>query len=274
MTIVAFADEAAAFTFLAMSQMNRRDFFGVFAAAAALSALAGSGALASTPVALDRWAQDLADLNRDLAAGKIALTDWQDRVAMLDAGVTIGDLKRYLDFDRLTKAMKFPSNLAQTADLHLPPTISVDGIERHWFIRFFGMKRGGAVVPHVHNNMVSAHLVVGGQFHARTFDRMMDLPDPHGDAVLLRPVRDETLGPGGMVTMSDDRENSHWLVAEADRSFTFDVGVLALSKTRAYALPANEYSMIFVDPTGEEDGYGLIRAPVITFEQSSAKFAA
>ena len=256
-----------------MSQMNRRDFFAAFAATAALSVLSSSGALASTPQALDQWAQDLADLNRDLAAGKIALIDWQDRITVLNSGVEIGALKRYLDFERLTKAMTFPSKLAQTADPQLPATIIVEGIERHWFIRFFGMKRGGAVVPHVHNNMVSAHLVIDGQFHARTFDRMMDLPNSRGDAVLLRTARDETLGPGGMVTMSDDRENSHWLIAEADRSFTFDVGVLSLSKTRSYALPANEYSMIFVDPTGEEDGYGLITAPVITFEQSAAKFA-
>ena len=38
------------------------------------------------------------------------------------------------------------------------------------------MKKGGAIIPHVHNNMVSSHLVVDGQFHARTFDRMVDLP--------------------------------------------------------------------------------------------------
>ena len=89
MTIVAFAGGALAFSFCAMSQMNRRDFFGVFAATAALSALTGSGALALTPKTLDRWAQDLADLNRELAAGKILLTDWQDRITALNSGVEI-----------------------------------------------------------------------------------------------------------------------------------------------------------------------------------------
>ncbi len=274
MTNATFTTDAHAHSLQPMEQMNRRDFFGSFAFAAGLSALTRSGALAARPQALDRWAQDLADLNRDLAAARIALTDWQDRITTLNSGVELGELKRYLDFDRLTAAMKFPSRLAETTDPHLPERINVGGIERSWFVRFFGMRKGGAVIPHVHNNMVSAHLVIVGQFHARTFDRMADLPDPKGDAVLLRPMRDETLGPGGIVTMSDDRENSHWLVAEADRSFTFDVGVLALSKTRVYGLPASEYSMIFVDPTGEEDGYGLIRSPVITFEQSVGKFAA
>jgi hypothetical protein len=257
-----------------MSGFDRRSFLQSFAAVAAYSAIVRSQALASTPSALDRWAQSLVDLNRDLAAARIGLTDWQDYVTQLDAGVELAELKHYLDFDKLTAEMAFPSKLAETADPQLPKTINVEGIERSWFIRFFGMKKGGAVVPHVHNNMVSAHLVIGGGFHARTFDRMADLPDPKGDSVLLRPMRDEMLSAGGMVTMSDDRENSHWLIAQEDRSFTFDVGVLALSKTRAYGLEANKYSMIFVDPTGPEDGYGLVKAPVITFEQSVAKFAA
>lgn len=257
-----------------MGEFDRRQFVQSFAAIAALSMIAQSGALAATPASLDRWAKGLADLNRDLAAGRITLTEWQGKIAVLHAGVEIGELKRYLDFDKLTAAMTFPSKLAETADPHLPPHINVDGIERPWFIRFFGMRKGGAVIPHVHNNMVSAHLVVDGQFHARTFDRRADMPDAKGDAVLLRPSRDETLRAGGVVTMSDDHDNSHWLIAEADRSFTFDVGLVDLSKTRSYGLEANKHSMIFVDPTAEEDGYGLIRAPVITFEQSVAKFAA
>lgn len=256
--------------------LNRRQFFGAFAASAALySVCRAEAVVGGVPRNLDTWGQGLADLNRDLAAGRIPLTEWQNRMMALDSGIDLGDLRRYLDFDRLTAAMTFPDKLAQTADPKLPRTININGIERHWFIRFFGMRRGGAVIPHVHNNMVSAHLVIEGQFHARTFDREADMQDPVGDFVLLRPTLDAQLAPGQMITMSDDRDNGHWLVAEADRSFTFDVGVVALSKTRSYTLPANKYSMIFVDPTADaQDGYGLIRAPVVSFEDCAAKFAA
>src|SRR5512134_2635585 len=197
-----------------MSGFDRRRFLQSFAAVAAFSAIARSRALAQSPSTLDRWAQDMVDINRELASGRISLTDWQDMITTLNTGVELGELKRYLDFEKLTAAMTFSSKLADTADPHLPKIINVDGVERSWFIRFFGMRKGGAVVPHVHNNMVSAHLVVGGQFHARTFDRMADLPDPKGNSVLLRPMRDEMMGPGRIVTMSDDRENSHWLIAE------------------------------------------------------------
>lgn len=251
--------------------LDRRTLFQALAGAAALNAIHASGALAATPRALDRWAQDVADLNRDLAAAKISLTDWQDRIATLDSGVNLGELRSYLDFDRLTKAMAFPTNLAETADPKFPATINVAGTERPWFIRFFGMRKGGAIIPHVHNNMVSAHLVIEGGFHARTFDRVQDLPQEK--AVLLRPTLDGTIKPGHAITMSDDRDNSHWLIAEADRSFTFDVGVLNLSKTRAYGLKANDYNMIFVDPTAAADGQGLIHAKTMTFDECQAKFA-
>ncbi|MBP6014615.1 MAG: hypothetical protein KBA31_20470 [Alphaproteobacteria bacterium] len=251
--------------------LDRRTLFQALAGAAALNAIHTSGALAATPRALDRWAQDVADLNRDLAAAKIALTDWQDRIVALDTGVNLGDLRRYLNFDRLTKAMAFPTNLAETADPKFPATINVAGTERPWFIRFFGMRQGGAIIPHVHNNMVSAHLVIEGQFHARTFDRVKDLPEEK--AVLLRPRLDGTIKPGDAITMSDDRDNSHWLIAQEDRSFTFDVGVLNLSKTRAYGLKANDYNMIFVDPTAAPNGQRLIRAPTLSFDACQAKFA-
>ncbi len=256
--------------------LHRRQFFAAFAAGAAAYTLCRSQAIAGgVPNALDQWAQGVADLNRDLAAGRIPLTAWQDQMAALDMGIDLASLRSYLDFERLTAAMTFPEKLAQTADPKFPEQINVAGIERAWFIRFFGMRRGGAIIPHVHNNMVSAHLVLDGQFHARTFDREADMPDPSGDSVMLRPKLDDTLKPGQMITMSDDRDNCHWLVSEADRSFTFDVGVVDLSKSRLYTLPANKYSMIFVDPIAEEqDGYGLVRAPVISFEDCAAKFAA
>src|SRR5262245_49667772 len=151
-----------------MFALDRRRFVQSFATAAALGTILRAQALSAAPASLERWAQDVADLNRALSMGNIALTDWQDRIALLHAGVELGELKRYLDFDRLTAAMSFPSKLAETADPELPKNINVDGIERRWFIRFFGMRKGGAVIPHVHNNMVSAHLVVDGQFRART----------------------------------------------------------------------------------------------------------
>ena len=209
-----------------MNQLDRRTFLGAFALTAALAGVTGSGALASTPRSLDRWAQDLADLNRELAAGRLTLTDWQTRVAALNAGVELGELRRYLDFDRLTAAMKFPSRLAETADPVLPTHINVDGIARPWFIRFFGLRRGGAVIPHVHNNMVSAHLVVDGQFQARTFDRLADLvplhPRPSAVPAIWRydELRPMLMESGALITAHEAERRSAALVLILPRSRT------------------------------------------------------
>ncbi len=254
-----------------MNQFNRRNFFEAFAGAAALHAILASGALASPPADLNRWAQDVADINRALAQGRMSPVAWQQQIEVLNTGIALSAIARYLDFDRLTKAMAFPSNLAETKDPKFPATINVAGIERPWFLRFFGMRKGGAIIPHVHNNMVSSHLVMEGAFRTRTFDRVADLPAEN--AVLLKPTLDKTLNAGGMITMSDDKTNGHWLIAEQDRSFTFDVGLVNLSKTRTYAMQANKYNMIFVDPTAAPDGQGLIRAKTMTFEECQAKFA-
>ena len=250
---------------------NRRDFFTAFATAAALNAILSSRALASPPADLNRWAQDVADINSALAPRRITPIQWQHQIEVLNTGIALSAIARYLDFDRLTAAMTFPTNLAETKDPKFPATINVAGIERPWFLRFFGMRKGGAIIPHVHNNMVSSHLVMAGSFHARTFDRVQDLPAE--DAVLLKPVLNATINPGEAITMSDDKTNGHWLIAEADRSFTFDVGLVNLSKTRTYAMQANKYNMIFVDPTAKPDGQGLIRAKTMTFDECQAKFA-
>src|SRR5262249_50277369 len=125
-----------------------------------------------------------------------------------------------LDIDQVSARFSYPTSLANYADPILPPEIlgasSMDG----WFFRVFGMRRGGGLLPHVHNNMVSAHLVLSGSFHVRTHERLRDLDD----AVVLFPVRDSVLRPGDVLSMSDARENQHWLRALEDRSMTLDIG--------------------------------------------------
>lgn len=254
-----------------MTITSRRQFFHGFAISAAAMAILRSNALASPPAALDSWAQDVADLNRDLSRGAIGLLQWQDGIEGLAKSIDLKGLARYLDFDQLTATMEFPTRLAETADPKFPSRINIAGIERPWFIRFFGMRRDGAIIPHVHNNMVSSHLVMQGSFHARTFDRAGD--NVKEGRVALRPRMDATLAAGGVISMSDDRDNGHWLVSNEDRSFTFDVGLVNISRTRAYDLKANKYNMIFVDPTGKPDSKGLIAAPILTFDECSARFA-
>ena len=256
-----------------MAEHDRRTILKVLGAALPLWAITRSGAVAGgNPGALDRWAQNVADLNAALRDGKVTNLEWQGRIAALQSDVDLSDLSRYLDFDRLTRSLQFSTDLAETADPKFPSHIDIGASPRRWFLRFFGMRRGGAIIPHVHNNMVSAHTIMSGSFRVRTFDRLADEP---GDLAAVRLKRriNEAMGLGRTVTMSDDSHNGHWLVAKEDRSFTFDTGVIAANPAREFGLKANDYNMIFVDAAAGDQSSETIRAPVMTFDQARAKYA-
>jgi hypothetical protein len=249
----------------------RRDLLATAAATFLIAALAGPHARAwARPEPMEAWARRLVGLKDDLQAGRIGVLDWQARVEALNRSVPLEKLGAYLDIGALTAGFSYPTLLAEVADAVLPPDIVGDGGMRRWFARVFGLRRGGAIIPHVHNNMVSAHLVISGAFRVRTHDRVGDL----ADAVVLRQTRDAQIRPGDVISMSDRRDNQHWLVALEDRSMTFDVGIVDLPPSWEYGLAANNYNMIFVDPDRPPERDGTIVAPVLTFVQAQAKFAA
>lgn len=251
-------------------RLSRRGLIETVTGALLLNAIAHTAAWAGgRPAAMDAWARALVGLKEDLRSGKIDVLGWQAGVERLNRSVPVDDLARYLDVDVLTRAFTYESALAEARDPVLPPEIVGKAGMRRWFVRVFGLRRGGAVIPHVHNNMVSAHLVISGSFHARTHDRERDL----ADAVVLRPTHDGLITVGDVVSMSDRRNNQHWMIAQEDRSMTFDVGVVALPASWRYGLKANDYNMIYVDPTVRPQRDGTIVAPTLDWETASARFA-
>jgi hypothetical protein len=249
---------------------DRRELLATAASTLLIASLTSNDAWAGArPADLDAWAHSLAELNAGVHDGRVSVTAWQDRVARLNASVPLSDLTRYLDIDHVTRNFRYPSRLAEVANPVLPERVLGPNGRHGWFIRVFGMRKGGAVIPHVHNGMVSAHLVISGGFHARTHDRVKDLKD----AVVLRPSIDRELRTGEIITMSDRRDNAHWLDALHDRSMTFDVGVVDTPASWRYGLKANDNHMIFVDAGRKPERNGLIIAPTMTFEQCVKKYA-
>lgn len=221
------------------------------------------------PADLDQWVRRLAELKDALAAGRIGVLDWQQQIEALNAAVPVHELVRYLDIDALTANFTYPSDLAEIADPVLPAAAVGAAGMRGWFVRVFGLRRGGAIIPHVHNGMVSSHLVIGGRFHARTHDRVDDV----AGGVRLRPTRDGVIGVGDVISMSDRRDNQHWLVAEQDRSMTFDVGIVNVAPSWDYGHEANRYHMIYVDPTVTPERDGTVIAPILDFDTAQRRFA-
>src|SRR5215831_14721032 len=55
-----------------------------------------------------RMTRDLVDLNQALTRGEIAVLDWQASVARLNQSLSVAELVRYLDIDRLTSHFSYP----------------------------------------------------------------------------------------------------------------------------------------------------------------------
>ena len=249
---------------------TRRDLVSLTATTLLFSAISNSIAWANgVPMVVRNWLLAVVGLKEDLIAGRINVLEWQMAIEKLNTSIRLSDLKSYLDIPNLTKSFTYSSNLADIASIALPREIIGAAGMRQWFVKVFGMRRGGAIIPHVHNNMVSSHLVISGSFHARTHDRLRDLPD----AIQLRQTKNGRLRSGEIISMSDRKNNQHWLIAEQNQSMTLDIGIVRLPASWEYGQKANEYNMIYVDPTPRPQIDGTIIAPILTWEQASKKFA-
>jgi hypothetical protein len=125
----------------------------------------------------------------------------------------------------------------------------------------FTFGRNDVITPHAHRHMASAHLVLEGAFHVRTFDRVRD----ENGAIVIKPATDTIVTVGEVSTMSSERNNIHWFVPQSDRAVTFDVIVSDLDKGEP------SFQIDAVDPVrGTRLADGSLRAPILSFQDASA----
>ncbi len=242
--------------------ISRRQFLEAgltpFVAISFLDAVHAAGLVptAVAPVLAD-WLRKLHGHCQDLRGAAIPATAWQDDVATLLGRVPLEDLLALIDFERLVARISLPDDRATTHDPVFPPLQGIP--ERPSYIRrVFFMARNRAIVPHGHQNMASGHLVIHGSLRVRHFERVRDEP-AH---MVLRPTIDRQSNPGAATTVSDARDNVHWLVATSKVAATFDVIVPDLDASRPTRFTD------FVDPRrGEDVGGGLLRAPRLGFDE-------
>ena len=138
------------------------------------------------------------------------------------------------------------------------------GPERYVFgQQIFALRKGCSVVPHGHNNMATAFLILKGNFHGRHYDRITD-EEKH---MIIKPTIDSKFVPGQSSSISDETDNVHWFKAEDEPAFIFNIHVFGVS-------PKNKKrtSRIYIDPFGEKLDDGLIRAPLIDHDEAHKKF--
>jgi hypothetical protein len=211
---------------------------------------------------LESWLRRLHGLCSDLRGAALPATIWQDEIAALLGHVPLDELLRLMDFERLVARIRLPDDRATTRDPVFPP---LDGVpaQPSYIRRLFVMAENRAIVPHGHQNMVSGHLVIHGSLRVRHFERVRDEPTH----LVLRPTIDRQSSPGTATTVSDERDNVHWLVATSKVAATFDVIVTDLDPARPTRFTD------FVDPRRAEGvGEGLLRAPRLGIDEAFERY--
>jgi hypothetical protein len=205
-----------------------------------------------------RWLVEVQEASAGLTGRRLSPAEWQAAVERLFGGVPLPELVELVDLDRVSRDIDRPADRAAARAVALP---EVDGLPAPaaFGTKVFAMRKGVAIVPHGHRNMVSMHVVLQGAFQLRHFDRVHDEPRH----LVLEPTIDRVARPGDLSSISSDKDNVHWFRALED-AMTLDVVVDNLDPALGF-----RYEMDFVDPAhGERVGGGRIRAPRLSFEQA------
>jgi hypothetical protein len=181
---------------------------------------------------------------------------WQKQVETLFAKVDLPEMLKFVDFEKLTRNVKPPEYGEMSLRATLP---KVEGLPTELVFghQVFALGKGRSVVPHGHDNMSTAFLILQGEFHGRHFDRLED-DEQH---MIIKPTLDKTFGVGGCSTVSDFKDNVHWFKSNSDRSFIFNIHVISMN--------AGPSGRVYVDPNGEKLSGGRIKARKIDHTEAN-----
>lgn len=236
-----------------MTQVTRRSFnhgaLGSLLTLSLLETLFETDAFASEvkPITA-KWLQDLNQLGLDVKGEKLTQLIWQERVETLFKQVDLPDLMKFIDFDKLTTNLQFRERGERSMKPKFPEVegLPTDLVFGH---QVFGLQKGRSVVPHGHDNMATAFLILQGDFHGRHYDRLED----QDDHIIVKPTIDEAFTVGGCSTVSDHKDNIHWFKATSDTGFIFNIHVMNV-------VAGKRSGRVYMDPNGETISGGRIRA--------------
>lgn len=219
---------------------------------------------------IDAWLNDLAGLGRELGAGQISQVQWQAGMDEIYRRVPLAALLQWVDFRRLGDELAHrdlgtQGEVFQDLFLGQPGQRPPAGPEQARILisKIAYIKKGRSIPPHGHSNMVSAFLVMSGDFHVRQFDKLADRPQ----TMLVRATADERQRAGQWSGISDHRNNVHWLTAQSDDGFLFTVKLIRLEQDRPF------HGRINIDVRAAKDlGDGRLEAPKISFQTAAERY--
>ena len=187
-------------------------------------------------------------MGRDLKQEKLGALEWQQQVAELFGQVELPELLKFIDFDKLTADVEFREQGERSLKATLP---EVEGLPTELVFghQVFALSKGRSVVPHGHDNMATAFLILKGDFQGRHYDRL----ENEREHMIIRPTLDRAFKVGECSTVSDEKDNVHWFTATSETAFIFNIHVLNVMEGKTTG-------RVYVDPNGEELSDGRIRA--------------
>lgn len=247
--------------------VSRRDFskqtLGSLLTLTLLETLSATDAFADKvkPITT-KWLSGVNDLSRQLRRQDLKQQEWQTQIEKLFKQVNLPELLNLVDFEKLTKNAKLVDNGARSLRFKFP---KVEGLPKNFVFgkQIFALKKGRSVVPHGHNNMATAFLILKGDLHGRHYDRLKD----EKSHFIIKPTIDRKFKPAEYSTVSDYKDNIHWFKADSDLAYIFNIHVLNVRpKTK---LPTGR---VYVDPDGEKLKDGLIRAKRMGYKDAHKKY--
>lgn len=164
------------------------------------------------------WAKELNDMCLDLRRDALTLAQWQERIETLFDRIEPGEMLRFIDFDKLTRQFEFPDLGVSAKPVAFP---KLEGLPPNlaFHKKIFGVKKDRAIIPHGHKNMVSAHLVLKGEFDLRHYDKLEEEPEH----LIITPTIERRAVAGTSSSISDEKNKIHWFITRSDYAFTFDL---------------------------------------------------
>src|SRR6187401_1213219 len=160
-------------------EITRREFTQQALGSLALFALFGilkDKNLFASPIRsyANHWLADLDQLGRDVKSDALKQVEWQKKVEELYSHIELPELLRMIDFESMVKKLEgFNGKGALSLGVPLPKTEGIPA--RTVFGRqVFAMKKGHSIVPHGHDSMATAFLVLQGRCRGRHYDRIAD----------------------------------------------------------------------------------------------------
>lgn len=200
-----------------------------------------------------KWLKDVNDWSQDIKGKKLPQLEWQKKVDELLGQVDLSDTLKFLDFEKLTANLKFKDQGELSLRAKLP---KVEGLPTSLVFghQVFALNKDRSVVPHGHNNMATAFLILKGTFRGRHYDRLED----DGQFMIIRPTVDRAFTTGEHSTVSDYKDNIHWFTATSEQAFIFNIHVNGVDPDR------KDTGRVYLDPNGEKISDGRIRAKRVT----------